>query len=122
MAKVASAHTIPLLSDSERQEASMDWADTEEQAAFRAQVREVLEHGLPDLYKRRAKGEGDDDGGGFDAWGADRASSDPERRKAAEQWGKVLAERGWFAPQWPKEYGGGGLSSMEQFIYNQELA
>src|SRR5437763_844922 len=66
----------------------MDWADTAEQAAFRAQVREVLEHGLPDLYKRRAKGEADDEGG-FDSWGADRAR--PGRRRVRRKRAEDLA-------------------------------
>ncbi|MCA9857968.1 MAG: acyl-CoA dehydrogenase family protein, partial [Dehalococcoidia bacterium] len=34
----------------------------------------------------------------------------------------ALAANHWVAPQWPAEYGGGGLSSMEQFVLNQELA
>ena len=29
---------------------------------------------------------------------------------------------GWVAPAWPKEYGGAGLTVMEQFIFNQEMA
>src|SRR5690606_21110899 len=33
-----------------------------------------------------------------------------------------LAERGWIAPHWPKEYGGAGLTPMEQFIFKQEMA
>jgi alkylation response protein AidB-like acyl-CoA dehydrogenase len=95
----------------------MDWADNAEQAAFRAQVREVIEKGLPDYYKEHTGGS--EEAGG---WNADRKSDDPVRREAAETWAKVLAERGWFAPHWPKEYGGGGLSPMEQFIYKQEIA
>src|SRR5579885_2584245 len=58
----------------------MDWKDTPEQAAFRAEVQ------------------------------------------AAIDWHRALAERGWVAPHWPKEYGGAGLTSMEQFILNQEIA
>jgi alkylation response protein AidB-like acyl-CoA dehydrogenase len=38
------------------------------------------------------------------------------------QWLKKLATRGWVAPAWPKEYGGAGLSVMQQFVYNEELA
>ena len=33
-----------------------------------------------------------------------------------------VAERGWLAPHWPKEYGGAGLTVMEQFIMNEEFA
>jgi alkylation response protein AidB-like acyl-CoA dehydrogenase len=38
------------------------------------------------------------------------------------EWRRKLAERGWIAPAWPKEYGGAGLSTMEQFILNEEFA
>ena len=35
---------------------------------------------------------------------------------------KKLAERGWLAMAWPKEYGGGGASYMQQVVYNEEMA
>ena len=37
-------------------------------------------------------------------------------------WLERMAERGWTAPTWPKQYGGGGLSFDEQRILQQELA
>ncbi len=89
----------------------MDWRDTAEQAAFRAEVRELIETKLPERYRQ-----------GLGGWDEDRVSEDPEIRKAAKDWGDALAEKGWFAPQWPKEYGGGGLTPMEQFIFRQEMA
>ncbi|MEX2375244.1 MAG: acyl-CoA dehydrogenase family protein, partial [Dehalococcoidia bacterium] len=55
-------------------------------------------------------------------WPADRHSEDPERRTAAIAWAEVLAERGWVAPHWPQEYGGAGLSILEQFIFAEEMA
>jgi alkylation response protein AidB-like acyl-CoA dehydrogenase len=33
---------------------------------------------------------------------------------------KKLAQRGWLTMAWPKEYGGGGASHWEQFIYGEE--
>jgi len=38
------------------------------------------------------------------------------------EWRKKIAEKGWIAPAWPKEYGGAGMSIMEQFIYSMETA
>jgi alkylation response protein AidB-like acyl-CoA dehydrogenase len=38
------------------------------------------------------------------------------------QWRQKLVTKGWIAPAWPKEYGGAGLSVMEQFILNEEFA
>jgi acyl-CoA dehydrogenase len=32
-----------------------------------------------------------------------------------------MAERGWTAPTWPKEYGGGGLTAAEAKVLTQEL-
>jgi alkylation response protein AidB-like acyl-CoA dehydrogenase len=36
-------------------------------------------------------------------------------------WIRKLAERGWTAPTWPKEYGGGGLSAAEADVLEQEM-
>ncbi len=40
----------------------------------------------------------------------------------ARLWLERAAERGWTAPQWPKEYGGGGLTREEGKIFAQEMA
>jgi len=93
----------------------MDWDDSPEQAAFRAEVRGVIEGELPERYRR---GEGP----GERAWEFDRKSDDPAAREAAGQWLRALTARKWVAPQWPAEFGGGGLSPMEQFILNQEMS
>lgn len=37
-------------------------------------------------------------------------------------WLERMAEKGWTAPQWPREYGGGGLSFAENRVLEQELA
>ncbi|GMU41492.1 MAG: acyl-CoA dehydrogenase [Chloroflexota bacterium] len=89
----------------------MDWSDNAEQAAFRAKVRSVIENDLPERYQ---DGEGD--------WERDRKNENPVARDAAKQWTEALAKQGWVAPHWPKEYGGAGLSPMEQFIFKQEMA
>lgn len=36
-------------------------------------------------------------------------------------WLDRMAERGWTAPDWPKEYGGGGLSKEEHRILAEEM-
>lgn len=40
----------------------------------------------------------------------------------ARRWLEIMAERGWTAPAWPREYGGGGLSAPEAKVLQQELA
>ncbi|MDE2487357.1 MAG: acyl-CoA dehydrogenase family protein [Alphaproteobacteria bacterium] len=37
-------------------------------------------------------------------------------------WMRRMAEKGWTAPTWPKEYGGGGLSLLQARVLDQELA
>ena len=37
-------------------------------------------------------------------------------------WLQRMADRGWVAPRWPKEYGGGGLSFGEDRVLQEELA
>ncbi|QFG02196.1 acyl-CoA dehydrogenase family protein [Tepidiforma bonchosmolovskayae] len=81
----------------------MDFRDTPEEAAFRAEVRKFIEE---EGHKARIR---DDDG--------ERAFFG-----GSKEWTKALAARGWVAPAWPKEYGGAGLSVMQQFIFNWELA
>lgn len=39
----------------------------------------------------------------------------------AKQWKECMAAKGWTAPTWPKQYGGGGLSSAEATILKQEM-
>jgi alkylation response protein AidB-like acyl-CoA dehydrogenase len=95
----------------------MDWSDSLEQASFREEVATFIDTRLPADYR------GSEDGGeGRGSWQADRKSADVNARETAIAWADALAEKGWIAPHWPKEYGGAGLSTMEQFIYNQEMA
>ena len=39
-----------------------------------------------------------------------------------KRWLDVMAERGWTAPTWPREYGGGGLERAEAKILAEEMA
>ncbi|MBW2373642.1 MAG: acyl-CoA dehydrogenase family protein [Deltaproteobacteria bacterium] len=43
--------------------------------------------------------------------------ADPDRKR----WLETMAERGWTAPAWPQEYGGGGLSPAEAKVLSQEM-
>ena len=96
----------------------MDWRDTPEQAGFRDEVATLIDQRLPQRYRDfAARGAMPER-----AWENDRKSDDPLALSAAVDWHAALAERHWVAPHWPSEYGGGGLSPMEQFIFNQELA
>src|SRR2546428_2531816 len=39
-----------------------------------------------------------------------------------KRWLDVMAERGWTAPMWPREYGGGGLSPAGARLLTAEVA
>ncbi len=83
----------------------MDFRDSPEEAAWRQEVREFIQRELPTIQDVREAGE-------------DIAA----RGMAIWQWRGKLAKVGWVAPAWPKEYGGAGLTVMQQFIFNQEMA
>jgi len=38
-----------------------------------------------------------------------------------KRWLELMAEKGWTAPTWPKEYGGGGLDPAEAKVLAQEM-
>jgi alkylation response protein AidB-like acyl-CoA dehydrogenase len=85
----------------------MDFRDTPEEAAFRQEVREFIAREAP-----KQEGTGD----------RDIISSYAQVFVQSQQWFKKLSENGWIAPAWPKEYGGAGMTVMQQFIFNEEMA
>jgi alkylation response protein AidB-like acyl-CoA dehydrogenase len=91
----------------------MDLRDTQEQAGFRQEVRTFLKNELPERFRGAFTG-----GGMMGGEGGDMRSRFEELR----EWRGRLAGKGWIAPAWPKEYGGAGMTVMEQFIINEEFA
>ena len=47
---------------------------------------------------------------------------DPAVQADLESWRQRLAERGYGAPTWPKQYGGAGLSHPEAKVLGEEMA
>jgi alkylation response protein AidB-like acyl-CoA dehydrogenase len=90
----------------------MDFDDTPEEAAFRAEARAWLdEHAIP-------KGHPDDFSLGL--WtGAYDEDTYIER---CRRWQQTLYDGGWAGITWPKEYGGRGGKTIHQVIFNQEQA
>ena len=76
----------------------MDFNDTPEEAAFRAEAREWLQANVP----TRDELEGLDE------------------IEASKLWQKRKYDAGWACIRWPEEYGGRGASPIEQVIWNQE--
>src|SRR3990170_2547771 len=93
----------------------MDFRDSPKEAAFRQEVREFIKKELPAELDHRGTG------GAMFGGGSGRFTR-AEYWQALQGWLKKMADRGWIAPAWPKEYGGGGLTVIEQFILNQEFA
>jgi len=52
-------------------------------------------------------------------WGGRNWTFKSEEQK---QWMERMAARGWTAPDWPAEYGGGGLNKAEIKILKEEMA
>jgi len=92
----------------------MDWRDTPQQAGWRNDIRTFLANDLPDEFKRNEVT--------ADELMGRRRATRGDRTDAFERWREALAQRGWIAAGWPKEYGGAGMNAVDQFILNQEFA
>ena len=80
---------------------------------FRAETRAWLEANCPPEMRVPAKDETD-----F-CWGG----RNPTYKSPAQKlWMDRMAEKGWTVPDWPKPYGGAGLSPAETKILRQEMA
>jgi alkylation response protein AidB-like acyl-CoA dehydrogenase len=80
---------------------------------FRTETRAWLEANCPPEMREPLRGEKDLCWGGR-TW---TFQSDAQRL-----WLERMAERGWTVPDWPKDYGGGGLSPEETRILKSEMA
>ena len=93
----------------------MDFQDNANQAIWRTEVKDFLDEYLPDEIRNR-----------YPSFAtSSNAKKTPEQEAEEEKWESwrvALAERGWIAPAWPKEYGGAGMGPMDQFILSQEFA
>jgi hypothetical protein len=77
---------------------------TREADEYREKVQAFLAEKLPADWHGLGRLEGDD------------------IRTFVTEWRKTLHEAGYLAPGWPVEYGGGGLSALEQVIIAEEFA
>ena len=80
--------------------------------AFRRSARTWLEESYPASLRDRTRPQ-DATWGGRDATYANPDS---------KLWLDRMAEKGWTAPTWPREYGGGGLSNAEARVLAEEMA
>src|SRR5712692_559952 len=81
----------------------MDLRFTDEEAAFRDEVRSFFKQNLPENIRRKmveGKKIGKDD---------------------IVAWQRILNKRGWAVPHWAKEWGGTGWSPVKQYIFLDEI-
>lgn len=76
---------------------------TEEEKAFRAEVREFIENNYPQNI-------------------GTRGVQDELSREDMLAWHKILGKKGWSVPAWPKEYGGTEWTPTQRYIWSEENA
>jgi alkylation response protein AidB-like acyl-CoA dehydrogenase len=79
---------------------------------FREQTRAWLETNCPPEMRAPVRSEKDA------CWGGRHWTFQSD---AQRQWLEAMAARGWTVPDWPREYGGGGLSPAESKILAEEM-
>ena len=84
---------------------AMEMTLSKELEAFRDEVCRFIQTHLPDDIKHRVQQE----------------NMDLPREHQA-RWHRILYDRGWSCPSWPKDYGGPGWSYKQQYIFERELA
>ncbi|MEP7316835.1 MAG: acyl-CoA dehydrogenase, partial [Sphingomicrobium sp.] len=72
--------------------------------AFRAETRAWLEANCPPEMRTPIRGEKDV------CWGGRNFEFQSEAQRI---WLAAMAGRGWTVPDWPRAYGGGGLTAAE---------
>ena len=82
----------------------MDLNYTPEELAFRDEVREFLKEKLPKELSDKVRTR------------ADLTKEDMDR------WHAILNEKGWLAPNWPKEFGGAEWNAVQKHIFEEETA
>ncbi len=84
----------------------------EQLSAFRRDTRAWLEANCPAEMRQPIAEEGDV------CWGGRNWKFKSEAQRV---WLQRMAERGWTVPDWPKAYGGGGLSRDEVRVLREEM-
>ena len=81
--------------------------------AFRAEIRAWLEANCPAEMREPVRTEDDVCWGGREF----KFKSDAQR-----QWLEACAAKGYTVPDWPKEYGGAGMSAAEAKVWREEMS
>jgi alkylation response protein AidB-like acyl-CoA dehydrogenase len=82
----------------------MELSYTSAEQEFRQEVRAFFKDKLPPDLSRKV------------------LESKTTTRDDMMRWHRILHEKGWIAPAWPKEYGGADWSIIQRHIYDEEAA
>jgi len=82
----------------------MDLSYTDEERAFREEVRQFLAEKLPKELSEKVRR------------GQELTKDDHER------WHAILNDQGWLATNWPKEFGGTAWNAVQRHIFEEEAA
>ncbi|MGH6981071.1 MAG: acyl-CoA dehydrogenase family protein [Stellaceae bacterium] len=82
----------------------MELSYTKEEQEFRQEVRAFLKEKLSGDLARKVK------------------DSKITTRDDMMRWHRILYEKGWIAPAWPKQHGGAEWSIIQRHIYDEEAA
>jgi acyl-CoA dehydrogenase len=93
--------------------AQLDLASSPTLDAFRRDTRAWLEAHCPQEMRQPVVDDSDV------CWGG---RSWKFKNEAQKVWLDKMAARGWTVPEWPKTYGGGGLSKDEARVLREEMA
>jgi alkylation response protein AidB-like acyl-CoA dehydrogenase len=80
----------------------MDLNYSEDEAAFRNQVRTWLEASIPPHLKEKV------------------ATYQELDREDLLTWHRILAKKGWVAPSWPVQWGGTDWNAVQRYIFEEE--
>jgi acyl-CoA dehydrogenase len=80
---------------------------------FRQNVRQWLEANCPEAMRHPYRSEADL------CWGGRHFKFQSDEQRL---WLERMAEKGWTAPTWPTEYGGGGMTREQEKILKEEMA
>ena len=76
---------------------------TDEENAFRDEVRNFFKTAMPEDMRRRV------------------VLGQKPTRDDLVNWQRILDKKGWAVPMWPREWGGTDWTAVQQYIFNEEL-
>ena len=84
----------------------MDLSYTDEEKAFRDEVRSFLDNKLPKELRDKVT----------------RTDGDGLTKDDMERWHSILNDQGWLVPNWPKKFGGAEWNAVQKHIFEEEAA